>query len=49
MFKLIQTCFDQNSTFLSSKFFKEHMVMKLLKKGTTFSIGTSLDLKWIMN
>jgi hypothetical protein len=25
------------------------MVVKGLKKGTTFSIGTSLDLKWISN
>jgi hypothetical protein len=25
------------------------MVVKGLKKGTIFSIGTSLDLKWISN
>jgi hypothetical protein len=25
------------------------MVMKVLKKGTTFSIGTSTDSKWISN
>jgi hypothetical protein len=25
------------------------MVMKGLKKGTTFFIGTSLDSKWILN
>jgi hypothetical protein len=25
------------------------MVVKILKRGTTLSIGTSLDLKWISN
>jgi hypothetical protein len=36
-------------TFLSLKILEYNMVVKGLKKGTTFSIGTSLDLKWISN
>jgi hypothetical protein len=36
-------------TFLSSEILKENMVVKVLKKGTSFSIGTSRDSKWISN
>jgi hypothetical protein len=40
---------DPKKTFLSSKNLKQNMVMNVLKKETTFSIGTSLDSKWILN
>jgi hypothetical protein len=36
-------------TFPNSKNLKQNMVVKVLKKGTTFSIGTSLDSEWISN
>jgi hypothetical protein len=48
-FKSFQTLADPKKTFLSSKNLKQNMVMNVLKKETTFSIGTSLDSKWILN
>jgi hypothetical protein len=44
-FKFFQAFTDPKMTFPSSKKFKQNMVMKDLKKGTTFSIGTSSDSK----
>jgi hypothetical protein len=48
-FKSFQNLADLKMAFPSSKNLKQNMVVKVLKKGTTLSIGISLDLKWILN
>jgi hypothetical protein len=48
-FKQIQILIDQKGTLPSSKKSKQNMVVKDLKKGTTFFIGTSSDSKCILN
>jgi hypothetical protein len=36
-------------TFPGSDKLKYHMVLKILRRGTTFSIETSWDMNWILN
>jgi hypothetical protein len=47
--KPIQTLTHPKRTFPSSKKLTQNMVVKVLKRGTTFSIVTSPDLKLISN
>jgi hypothetical protein len=47
--KLVQILFDLDMTFPNSKNLKTNMVLKGSKRGITFSIEASLDLKWILN
>jgi hypothetical protein len=42
-FNSVQISFDPNRNFPSSKNLKQNMVVKVLMKVTTLSIGTSLD------
>jgi hypothetical protein len=48
-FKSFQTFTDSKRTFPSSNILKQNMVVKVLKKGTIFSIGISSASKWILN
>jgi hypothetical protein len=47
--KSFQIFTDPKRTFLNLKILKQNMVVKVLMKGTTFSIGISSDPKWILN
>jgi hypothetical protein len=40
---------DPKRTFSNSKNLKQNIVVNVLNKGTTFSIGISSDSKWISN
>jgi hypothetical protein len=48
-FKSFQTLTDPKRTFSSSKTLKRNTIVKVLKKGTTLSIGTSPDSEGISN